>query len=88
MENNIQSALILLVVGMLTVFLILTLVVVTGNVLIRLVNRFATEEVKAVKKKVAAGLQKQLNPKTLAAITAAVEIATGGKGKIVKIEKK
>jgi oxaloacetate decarboxylase gamma subunit len=88
MENNIQSALTLLLVGMSTVFIILTLVVITGKVLIRLVNRFATEEVKAVKRKVVAGIQDQMSPKTLAALTAAVEVATGGKGKIVKIEKK
>jgi oxaloacetate decarboxylase gamma subunit len=88
MENNIQSAFVLLLVGMTTVFIILTLVVVTGKVLIRLVNRFAAEEVKAVKKRLATGAKGQISPKTLVALSVAVEIATRGKGKIMKIEKK
>ncbi|MEZ4982499.1 MAG: OadG family transporter subunit [Saprospiraceae bacterium] len=87
MDNNIQSALILLLVGMLSVFLILLLVVVTGNLLIRFVNRFATEPARVATGSAKKSNLNNTNYKTLAAISAAVEVVTGGKGRIEKIEK-
>ncbi len=73
------------ILGLLTVFLVLLVVVGTGNAIIWFVNRFfeptpskmrpSGEEVPADK------------PGNIAAITAAVQIITKGKGKIVKIEK-
>jgi oxaloacetate decarboxylase gamma subunit len=87
MDNNIQSALILLLVGMLSVFLILLMVVVTGNLLIRFVNRFASEPARVSSGSVKKTSLKTVDYKTLAAISAAVEVVTGGKGRIEKIEK-
>ncbi|MEQ9231079.1 MAG: hypothetical protein RIF46_10385 [Cyclobacteriaceae bacterium] len=75
MTPEISSALTLLAIGMITVFVVLLLVVITGNILIRLVNRFVPES------------KDGISDKTLAVLTAAVESVTGGKGKITKIEK-
>lgn len=80
MEPTISSALSLLLIGMITVFLVLFLVVVTGNLLIRLVNRFVSEEL-------AQPSPASIEPNKLAAITAAIETITQGKGKITKVEK-
>ncbi|GET23617.1 OadG family protein [Prolixibacter denitrificans] len=73
----------LLGVGMITVFLILFLVVVFGNVIIRLVNKYFPEAEKVLPSNTGEGISR----KKLAAITAAVNIATKGKGKITNIEK-
>lgn len=82
-----------MVVGMTTVFAILLIVINLGKGLIVLVNKYAPEEI-VVKKQVtpqrqpvpaatAAGITNQ----TTAAIVSAVSVVTGGKGKVVKIEK-
>ena len=73
---------------MTTVFAILLIVINLGKGLIVLVNKYAPEEI-IVKKQVtpqrqpAAGITNQ----TTAAIVSAVSVMTGGKGKVVKIEK-
>ena len=85
--ENLNLALSLLLVGMITVFAILYLVVLIGNVVIRLTNRFITPETIAVKKEIAAGKAKPTNPAKIAAVIAAVDAVTGGKGKIEKIDK-
>lgn len=79
MTDTIESALSLLLIGMITVFLVLLLVVVIGNLLIRITNQFS----------VAAGetITEEIDKKKIAAITAAVEIVTEGKVRIDKIEK-
>ena len=88
MSAELQTALLLLVVGMITVFIILSLVVLTGRILIWVVNNyFSPEEKIAYDYTVPFVEDDVLYKKKLAAIAAAVEIATGGKGKIVKIEK-
>lgn len=76
-------------VGMTTVFAILLIVINLGKGLIVLVNKYAPEEM-VVKKQVtpqrqapAAGIPNQ----TTAAIVSAISVMTGGKGKVVKIEK-
>ncbi|MFT5640038.1 MAG: oxaloacetate decarboxylase gamma subunit [Cyclobacteriaceae bacterium] len=82
MESNISTALTLLVIGMLTVFVVLTLVVFTGKLLIALVNRFSVEAI------VPLTVNKQgIGSSKIAAITAAVEGFTQGKARIQKIEK-
>lgn len=81
MENEISQALTLLGIGMITVFVVLSLVVVVGNVLIRFINRFAP--VSDVPLKAA-----EISNAKVAAITSAVDMITGGKGRITKIEKK
>lgn len=81
MEPQISTALSLLGVGMITVFVVLTLVVATGNILILIVNRLSPE-VGAIAK------EDGIDPSHIAAITAAVEIFTEGKGSITRIERK
>ncbi len=84
MEQNLNSALSILVVGMITVLLILWLVVVIGNLLIRITNKFWP----APENSVTGGGSSTFVPAgTLAAIIAAVEAVTGGRGKVTKIEK-
>ena len=75
----------LLGVGMITVFLILFLVVVFGNVIIRLVNHYFPETDKVVPSPES---EEYIGRKKLAAITAAVHIATKGRGKITHIERR
>ena len=99
--ENIETGLLLMIVGMTTVFAILMIVIYLGKGLIVLVNKYAPEEI-IVKKQTtpqrqtaapaggqtatstpAAGITNQ----TTAAIVSAVSVMTGGKGKVVKIEK-
>ena len=90
MTENVQIALTVLATGMITVFAILSLVVLSGNVLIRIVNRYVpVNEVPKTKRSKNAFRKKSsaAQPATMAAIIAAVEIATGGTGKITSIEK-
>ncbi|MDR0657915.1 MAG: OadG family protein [Mediterranea sp.] len=78
--ENLQTALLLMVVGMTTVFTILLIVIYLGKFLIYLVNKYAPEEVAPLKKA-------PVPAHILAAITAAVNVVTHNKGKIVKVEK-
>ena len=78
MESDISTALSLLAIGMITVFTVLFLVVLTGNILIRFVNRLKLSEMTP---------QQAIAPNKVAAISAAVEAFTQGKGRITKIEK-
>ena len=85
MEQNIGNAITIMLVGMATVFLILALVVIIGNVIIRTTNKYfpGTETVKLQKSQV------HDNSATgkIAAIVAAVDVVTNGKGQITKITK-
>ncbi|SHE39947.1 oxaloacetate decarboxylase, gamma subunit [Mariniphaga anaerophila] len=85
MEDILSNALSILVIGMITVILILGLVVVVGNVLIRLTNKFWPLPDGPVKKGNSSGA---IPAGTMAAIVAAVDTVTGGRGKITKVEKK
>ena len=84
MEHSISDAIVIMIVGMATVFFILWIVVMIGNTLIRLSNKFWPE---------AASIKKTIQTTTvssdgtIAAIVAAVDVATHGKGKITKISK-
>lgn len=82
--ENLQEALMLLLIGMVTVFVILFAVIYLGKALIALVNKFAPEE--AAKKAVPSPVQ-AIDQRTRDIITAAVSQLTGGKGSVAKIEK-
>jgi len=83
--ENIETAILLMVVGMATVFVILLIVIYLGKLLITLVNKYAPEEVPA--KKEALQGPAPIPGNIMAAITAAVNVVTLGKGKITKVEK-
>ncbi|MFA5534094.1 MAG: OadG family protein [Mariniphaga sp.] len=85
MENVLSNALVILLVGMLTVFLILWLVVLIGNAIIMVVNRYWPAPQVPVK---AGGKTGAISSGTMAAVVAAVEAVTGGRGKVTSIEKK
>ncbi len=86
--ENFEFGLLLMVVGMATVFLILHIIIFLSQQLIVLVNKFAPEEA-VVAKRVpqAEGNSNRIAADTVAVITAAVNGVTGGKGRITKIEK-
>lgn len=83
MDQPINEALTLMVIGMITVFVILSLVVVLGKILILTVNKFFPEETVSQ----VTSFSTKGNTKKIAAITATVEFLTGGKGKITGIRK-
>jgi oxaloacetate decarboxylase gamma subunit len=83
MSEYIQEAWTLLGVGMVTVFIILMVVVLIGNAIIRVVNRYFPETNSA---KTSAA--RSFGNSRMAAIAAAVNMVTQGKGRITKIEKK
>ncbi len=84
MTSEFSTALSLLGIGMITVFVVLTVVVGVGKLLIRVVNSLPEES-----KELAISTRPSLgvDPKKVAAITAAVDHVTYGKGVITKIEK-
>jgi len=82
MENFIY-ALQLMGIGMGTVFVVLILVIELGKGLIALVNKFAPEEEKPQPKSAPAAVAANVAQ----AIAQAVNVITGGKGKVEKIEK-
>ena len=82
--ENLDIALMLMVVGMTSVFVILLIVIYLSRGLIWVVNKVAPEE--APKKKVAPAAS-STDAGALDAIKAAVDILTAGKGQVVKIEK-
>ena len=95
MNENLSEAILMLVIGMITVFIILGLVVLTGQVLIRITNRFAPD-IKESPKGIGViapnnnntlSKNNTINKKTMAAIIGTVEMITQGKGRIEKIEK-
>lgn len=83
--ENLNTALLLMMVGMTTVFAILLIVIYLGKGLIALVNKYAPEEV--VPAKAAASSTAAIPGNILAAISAAVTVVTQGKGKVSKVEK-
>jgi oxaloacetate decarboxylase gamma subunit len=85
MNEAFSTATMLLAVGMITVFTILLLIVVFGNILIALVNRFIpeVEMVRAVKSQGSA----TMDPRKVAAIVSAVDIVTEGRAKVTSITK-
>lgn len=88
MNDNFNEAIQLMIVGMLTVFSILLIVILFGNILIKLVNKYAPEEVQT-KKPVAAANNavQQVDATVKAVIEATIAQITGGKGHVSKITK-
>ena len=84
--ENIETALLLMVVGMATVFAILLIVIYLGKLLISLVNKYAPEEEVPAKRETAKG-PAPIPGNIMAAIPAAVNVVTLGKGKVTKVEK-
>ena len=83
--ENLNTALMLMMVGMATVFAILLIVIYLGKALIALVNKYAPEE--AIPAKTGAVGPAPIPGNILAAISAAVTVVTQGKGKVSKVEK-
>ena len=81
--ENLQQALLILVVGMITVFCILFLIVAAGQLLIRLTNMNFADGVKSERKKQGSTIE----AKKLAAVTATVAHMTGGLGEIERIQR-
>ena len=92
MDENLQEAFIILAVGMITVFTILSLVVFTGQILIKITNKYAPPQITKTSipdtpiSQVSSPLS-AINKKKLAAIIGTVDHLTHGKGRIEKIEK-
>ncbi len=84
--SDMGIALELLGVGMITVFIILSLVVLLGNLIIRFVNQFIPE-VEKVSAKISAAANSEISPKKMAVIVSAVNLVTNGAGRVNKIEK-
>lgn len=91
--ENLETGLLLMVVGTATVFAILLVVIYLGKGLIVLVNKYAPEEVVVKKtpssRQVAgqASTAGALSGAETAAIVSAVSVLTHGQGKVTKIEK-
>ncbi|MDP4680874.1 MAG: OadG family protein [Cyclobacteriaceae bacterium] len=84
MSDDISTALSLLVVGMITVFIVLLFVVIGGNLLIKIVNKFAPEVSRTSPKREE---RNNISPAKIAAIKSAIDQLTGGKGEVISIEK-
>ena len=84
MESNLSNALMLLMIGMCTVFFILFLIVTGGKFLIRIINKVELDvhEVPFTKIKT-----EVISPSKEAAIHAVVNVLTHGKGKVESIDK-
>lgn len=85
MNDAYSTALMLLFIGMLTVFIILASVVIVGKLIIFVINRYVPEAENENLKKVKDF--SFINGKKLSAIVAAVNIYTNGRAQISKIEK-
>jgi len=73
-----------MIIGMITVFVILSLVVLLGKFLIAFVNKwFPLQEFKSVSGPAFSGI----GPKKVAAILAAVEVITKGRGNVTSVKK-
>jgi oxaloacetate decarboxylase gamma subunit len=76
----------LLGVGMITVFVILALVFIIGNLIIRFVNKYIGEDIKSQTKN--SGNQTvAINAKKMAAIVSVVNLITKGTGRVTDIKK-
>jgi|APHig6443717817_1056837.scaffolds.fasta_scaffold39546_2 oxaloacetate decarboxylase gamma subunit len=85
MDGKMDLAFQLLGIGMLTVFAMLFLVVFIGNMIILFVNKYAPEEEAVIPLR--KSTEDVIDPKKMSAIISAVQTVTGGKGKVVKVEK-
>ncbi len=83
--ENIGIGLQLMVVGMLTVFVILLIVIYGGKLLIAAVNRIAPEE--EAKPTKSTQQPAGIDPTTMAILQQAVSQITGGKGRVASAKK-
>ncbi|NJN25576.1 MAG: OadG family protein [Cyclobacteriaceae bacterium] len=83
MNESFSIALELLAVGMITVFTILALIVILGNLLTTVVNKFFPEP--AAPQVAKASIPHAIDGRKMAAIVAAVDIVTEGKAKVTSI---
>ncbi len=86
-SNDLSGALQLLLVGMITVFLVLLIVIFLGKALIWAVNKWAPEETVVKKAAPAAKAVAAIDATTKAIIDATISQITGGKGRATKITK-
>jgi len=82
MEENLQMGLSMMVIGMITVFFILFFVVAGGNILIRYVNKYYPIDQDTILPD-----KRGSDHSKIAAIVAAVDVVSAGKGKISSIRK-
>ncbi|MCQ2251302.1 MAG: OadG family protein [Bacteroidales bacterium] len=88
MSENFSEALMLMGVGLATVFVVLLLVIGFGNLLIKVVNKIAPEEEKKAAPVAAAkSASAAIDPQVQQAIAKAIEQMTAGKGRVEKIER-
>ena len=87
MTEDLSSGTLLLLVGMITVFTILFLVIFTGRVLILIVNRYFPAEQISSKFETTYKTTSETDKKIVAVLEATVNQITGGKGKIEEINK-
>ncbi|MDD2284585.1 MAG: OadG family protein [Paludibacter sp.] len=78
-----NEAILIMAVGMITVFFILFLIVLIGDLIIRLSNKYLPEEAVAVKAKKTG----TSSDNTMKAIEAAIDVITNGRGKVTNIKK-
>lgn len=79
------EALKLMLTGMSTVFIILILVVLLGNIIIQLTNKYAPSPLALTENK--RGKNPEIDPKKMAAIVSAVQVTTQGRGVVSSIER-
>lgn len=84
--DNLGIGVELMIVGMLTVFAILLIVINLGKVLINVVNKIAPEE-EVVPKKAIAPAVATIDANTMAILEATVSQLTGGKGYVANARK-
>lgn len=84
--ENLMQSLQLLGIGLTTVFSVLLLIIFFGNVLIRLINKYAPEE-EAPKSKAVSSTPNPVDANVAQAINMAISQITKGKSKADKIER-
>lgn len=85
-ENSIGRGVEMMVIGMLTVFSILLIVINFGKLLIKIVNAIAPEE-QVIHKKAASSAPAAIDANTMTILEQTVSQITGGKGHVVNAKK-
>lgn len=88
MTTDMQLALELLLLGMFTVFLVLSLVVLSARFLIFAVNKWSSPSLRSrsSSERILRESPGDIPKEIIAVLTASVEVATQGRGRIVKVE--
>lgn len=84
--ENINTALMLMAVGMGTVFLILFFIIYFSKGLIVLINKYVPEDTRQTVSRASARVS-EIPAATVAAITAAVNAASGGRARVTQIDR-